>query len=589
MNTYHWHTCLDVNENPDSRADWTEQTGKKAGDWCLKFCKGTAPVVSTGNPTGAPTAMMTGHVFTTSIDFKAGSGDRRLLGLMQYRPMGRLFARISRKDHYGTSGQWIQAKDGISTGSGSWPWGSIEGGFFISEKYGGVRYHVAASSHRYNMLSDTLGGFGFFERGLPFKYLARVVLSETLLLPPYGMCFPQADEGGLFGAGWIALPLFEFASSGVAKDPLTWAFFADAANFSGPVCCYPPQFFARRIASWSKRRLDEDNRLPAEYGITDVSAGLGFNGPSHFDADNETISMSVGGEVPNINCAFTTDATEGSMVWKVPEIRMPAAGSAWLADASFFTERNYAQVKAQFLARKTVTLVPKAAVIHPAKFEVGVKRVVQENVKEIDDVLKVDARLTVSGDALVVEGSDAGKTLGRYYAQTNELYPGGPIENGTGKKVERRMCVPVPETSVTGPILGREFVSGSRPVAFDNPALEAYVKARAKNGIETVTLEDGTIVRYGLVKFIEQPAIASLAVDFPDDFSPAKLQEVQARFECLSTTTFAGQTRRSHWTKTLVRVDPAMLIAPVKGYVPVAVGSSPAGGGVSAQMYPETW
>jgi hypothetical protein len=32
-----------------------------------------------------------------------------------------------------------------------------------------------------------------------------------------------------------------------------------------------------------------------------------------------------------------------------------------------------------------------------------------------------------------------------------------------------------------------------------------------------------------------------------------------------------------------------MLIAPVKGYVPVAVGSSPAGGGVSAQMYPETW
>ena len=527
-------------------------------------------------------AMVTGHAFTLAINFVAGVDDTRVLGLMQYTRMGRLFTRISKNDHYGTSGQWIQAPDGISTSKGNWPWGSIEGGFFVSEKLGGVRYHVAASSHRYNDRSDTLGGFGFFESGLPFKYLARVVLSEKLLLPPYGVCFPMADEGKLFGAGWIAMPLFEFATASGNNNPLTWTFFADAENFSGPVCCYPPQFFARRISSWAAVRYAEDPSLPPEYGSTNVGAGLAFSGPTVGN-----IELSVGGEIPNIECAFTTDNPDGSMVWKVPEIRIPAVGSSFLADASFFTERNYAEVKAQLLARSAVTLVPKSAVLpNKAEFEIGVKRVVQVGVTEIDDVLRIDARVLRSGDgnSLVVSGSDASKTLGRYYAQTDVIKD--QITNGTGKLVNRRVCDP---TTASGPILACDYSSGSKPVAFNNPALEAYVAARALNGIETVILEDGTTVRYGLMRFIQQPAIVSLAVDFPNDFTTARLQELQARFEALSSTNFAGQTRRSSYTNSLVHVDPAMLITPVAGYVPIAVGSEPAGGGVSMPMYTETW
>jgi hypothetical protein len=496
--------------------------------------------------------------------------------------MGRRLARISATDHYGTSGQWIQAADGISTPSGAWPWASIEGGFFVSETLGSVRYHVAASSHRYNNRSDTLGGFGFFERGLPFKYLARVVLSQRLLLPPYGVCFPAADEGGLFGAGWIAMPLFDFASAGVAKDPLTWTFFADASNFSGPVCCYPPQFFARRIAAWSAMRLAEDTSLPAAYGVTDVGAGLGFSGPRPGD-----VAVPVNGEIPNLKCAFATSDPDGSMSWKVPEIIMPAAGSAWLADAAFFTERNFAQVKSQLETRGAVRLVSKAAVLpSSARFEIGVKRVVEVGVTEIDSVLKIDARVTrdAGGDAYVVAGTDAGKTLGRYYAQTDQIRD--QIPNGTGKVVNRRECVPTTAHAALG---ASDYVSGSKPMAFSNPDLEEYVRARSYDGIRTATLEDGTTVRYGLMKFVEQPAIASLAVDFPTDFTKAKLDEVQARFELLAATDFAGQTRRSTWTRALVRVDPAMLVVPVAGYVPVAVGSAPAGGGVAKAMYTETW
>jgi len=545
--------------------------------------------VSPRDSSQAVTAMITGNLFRIEVNFVSRLGDTSVLGLMQYTRFGRLFTRIGADDHYGTSGQWIKSPDTIYTSKGAWPWGSIEGGFFVSNKLGGVRYHVAASSHRYNNRSDTLGGFGFHEYGLPFKYLARVVLSDRLLLPPCGVCFPMADEGKLFGGGWIALPLFEFASASVKKDPLTWTFFADSENFCGPVCCYPPQFFARRIASWAKLRLNEDKSLPLEYGNTDISMGHAFSGPRHIGGNGD-IPFSVGGEIPNMKCAFTTDDQEGSMVWKVPEIRMPAAGSAWLADASFFTESNYFQVKNQLDSKSFITLRTVAAVlIQKAEFQIGVKRVVEVGVKEIDDVLGIDAQVLKSetGDAYIVSGADAGKTLGRYYVQTDEIKD--KRTNGTGKEVNRRVCIP---TTTSGPIINIDYTSGSKPIAFNNPELEKYVKERAKNGIETVTLEDGTIVRYGLMRFIEQPAIVSLAADFPEDFNSARLKELQERFETLSKTNFVGQTRRSKWTNSanLVRVDPAMLIKqPVFGYVPVAVGSEPAGGGVSMPMYTETW
>ena len=564
----------------------TNQVAEDSTEQPLSPTDSTEQSLSPRDSSKALDAMMSGHGFRLSINFVPSLGNTRVLGLMQYTRFGSLFTRIGTNDHYGTSGQWIQAPDGISTSKGSWPWGSIEGGFFVSEKLGGVRYHVAASSHRYNNRSDTLGGFGFFERGLPFKYLARVVLSDRLVLPPCGVCFPMADEGKLFGAGWIALPLFEFATASGKKDPLTWTFFADSENFSGPVCCYPPQFFARRLASWATLRLGEDKSLPSEYGNTDVSAGLAFSGPKA-----GKIEMSVGGEIPNMKCAFTTDDPDGSMVWKVPEIRMPTAESAWLADASFFTERNYSQLKDQLkdqlVSKTAVTLSPEAAVLpNQAEFQLGVKRVVEVGVKEIDDVLSIDAKVLRSenGDAYIVSGADAGKTLGRYYVQTDVIKD--KITNGTGKLVNRRVCIP---TTTSGPIIESDYTSGSKPVAFKNPALEAYVSARAK--IQTVTLEDGTTVRYGLMRFVEQPAIVSLAADFPEDFNDARLQELQARFEALSSTNFAGQTRRSKWTNypNLVRVDPAMVISPVLGYVPVAVGSEPAGGGVSNPMYTETW
>lgn len=548
-------------------------------------------------------ALVGGDIFRLEVDFTPAPDARRVLGYTQYTQLWSLFTLPV--PHYGTTGQWIQARgDGTSSG----PWGSIEGGLVVADKYGGARYHVAASSHRYNNRSDTLGGFGFHEGALPFRYWARVVMSSRVLLPPHGVCFRAQDEGKLFGAGWIAMPLFDFPSAAsvgavdiAGKDPLTWTFFADAANFSGPVCCYPPHFFARRIPEWAALRRGENPALPQEYTRANVGGSLAFNGPSR--AEGIEFGLTVGGEIGNIPCAFATDDLDGSMVWKVPEMRIPAAGSTWLSDPSYYTEKNFNSVKAQLSlssgSANDVALVPTAASLlkrqGPHGIRAFVKRVVEPGVTEIDSALKIDAYVRASGDgeAYVVGGTDAGRTLGRYFAQTNELQE--RVVNGTGKEVNRNYSVPAGPAAVGNTLIARSEHRPDLPVAMRNDALREYVRSKSLDGIRETRIEDGTVVYYGIVRFVDQPALASLAQDFPVDFAPDKLAQVQAKFERLaSTTSFAAQMRRTARTKApgaLVHIDPGLLIADVpRGYVPVAVGSTPRGQSAPAPpMYSETW
>lgn len=525
-------------------------------------------------------AMLTGHAFPVYAQFPKSNANRRILGYTQYTQLWSLFEPPV-SDHYGTTGQWIQAGDS-SDGA---PWGSIEGGFFAAAKYGGVRYHVAASTHRYNNRSDTLGGYGFYEQGLPLQYLARVILSPRLLLPPYGMCFTDKSEGALFGAGWIALPLFDFESANVDKDPLTWTFYAHATNFNGPVCCYPPQFFERRVQSWADLRRAEDSSLTESYLTHDPATSLAFNGPVEGTQD-----WSIGGEIPNIGGAFV-EGEEGAFTWKVPRIRIPKKGSTWACDARFYTESNYAAIKQSIegATSATPTLRSVQAVLKGTyHIDIGTKIVVTPGVKEIDDVLDIDAKVTAANGAFVVGGLDAGKTLGRYFTQTPNVKD--RITNGTGEAVDRLLSKRLAKTPKDRAIANAEFKARDEdaPVTFANRTLEEYVERVSKHtgGIKTVTLRDGTKVRYGLVRFIEQPAIASLAKDFPDDFTPAKLDLLQKRFERIAAT----QLERSSRSLALVTIDPAMLITPLRGHVPVAVGSVPArGGGRATQMYDATW
>lgn len=213
-----------------------------------------------------------------------------------------------------------------------------------------------------------------------------------------------------------------------------------------------------------------------------------------------------------VECAFATDddhaerseGTQGAVRWNVPEIKVPSTGST----------------------------------------EIGVKRgygILGD--AEIKDALQIDASARAVGDAYVVGGADAGKTLGRYFERTSAVKAvvNDQVDESEGRTSDGHVAVPIASSAKdpSGPIAECAYTPAPR-TTFRNDPLEAYVRERSLDGIRTAVLEDGTQVRYGLVKFVEQPALASLAADFPSDFTPAKLEEIQVRFERLTATGFRG-------------------------------------------------
>ena len=504
-----------------------------------------------------------------------GSPQKEQLGYTHYTPVWTLLDRAVELN-YGTSSQWIQANDGVRDPQNhdlGWPWGSIEGGHLVSRGLGGARYMVAASTHRWDPRSDVAGGFSGAGSALAPQYWARVVLSRQFLLPPHGVCFPAQDEGKLFGNGWVAMPLFDFDSAGthVARNrrPLTWTFFADAANFRGPVCCYPPQYWARRVEQWKTFRRAEDKGLPPAYFEVDVGKSLAFE---WVPARDPYRYFRAGGEIGNSPCAF---ATEDEDTFKVPGIRIPPAGTAWLADPTFYTERSFELVQSQLENRAPVRLVGVPGELSDWGYfpEMGVRLP-----DRTERIIEIDATLRNEGDAYVVRGPDAGRTLGRYFSASSSK------RDKTG---QNRTVVAQTHEDVHSALASSERVASTKTNVYRNDALEEYVRSKSIDGIRETRIEDGTVVRYGVVRFVDQPAIMSLSREFQADFTPAKLAEVQARFETLCATDFTGQMRRG--TRPLANIDPALVLSLDRvplGYVPVAVGAS---GDIVNQGYPAAW
>ena len=584
-------------------------------------------------------AMLTGHVFPIEINCPVNE----ILGYTQYTQVFSLFnpGKFQNSDNtyeynsYGTIGQWIQAPDkSLGSNINSGPWGSIEGGFFISEKYGDIRYHVAISTHRYNNRSDTLGGYGFYEKGLQKEYYSRIILSPNIILPPYGICFDNNAEGKLFGAGWIATPLFEFnildknqSSQTLLSDPLTWTFYAHAQNFDrSPICCYPPQFFARRLDSWKTQRKLEDKNLTDDYLNIDVKTTLAFKGRSstetEINAINNPIYIQTGGEIPNLICSYwdwkkenkewkdINNESTPKYMWKIPNIKLPQKDSIWLANAKYYKRDNYRNIKnylsPSLVTPSTVSVTPPTMLVMsglPAKLgsnlnlepniEIGIKRVIEHDVTELDDRLKIDAKVIKSNDGqkYIVQGNSAGMTLGRYFERDGDLVKDKngkviSITNGTGKSLTIHTCSEVNESNSTPFLKNQDYSRDNPPYKFVNAELKELVLEYSipdnnnnNNKEREAKLKDGTTIYYGIVPFEKQPAILSLINDFPDDFTDVKIDELKQRYLKLLNTKIADTSidvKDNLVKDNLVNIDTALIINNIQnGYVPIAYGTSP--------------
>ena len=139
-------------------------------------------------------------------------------------------------------------------------------------------------------------GWGFFnERRVSCDYNGGVQIANTLLMPPNLISFdenqdPHSSAGGLFfGHAWIALPFIggkdrvDWTNQGgigdtsVDKGKLSWTFFAEAKNFSGPVFSYVPEFWTRRLDRWNALEVlldsDWDESLSMTKPLKDFYAG----------------------------------------------------------------------------------------------------------------------------------------------------------------------------------------------------------------------------------------------------------------------------------------------------------------------------
>lgn len=144
---------------------------------------------------------------------------------------------------------------------------SIEGGLFSDDKVGRSKYPKYMASGQSHLYSgdSTQFGWGFYEKRVSCEYLGGIQIANKLLYPPNLLAFDEdqeehVDDGGLFfGHGWIAMPMIggktrENWTTGGTDDvrdvnsgKLTWTFFVDAKNFSGPLHAYVPEFWYRRL------------------------------------------------------------------------------------------------------------------------------------------------------------------------------------------------------------------------------------------------------------------------------------------------------------------------------------------------------
>ena len=196
------------------------------------------------SPNGHVNFSIGGDVLQTSDIFKPESQRRDLYGLSFY---DRIFSfyDVAPDAQNGLWGQWIQAPDSHPFGPGG---GSIEGGLYVNHKVGRTKFpkYMASGATQFYSPDSSYYGWGFFERRTDCECYGGIQITNRVLNTPNLISFDEQqntfdDDGGIyFGHGWFALPLIGGDYRELVEEPsedigkLTWTFFMNSAQFSGP-------------------------------------------------------------------------------------------------------------------------------------------------------------------------------------------------------------------------------------------------------------------------------------------------------------------------------------------------------------------
>lgn len=389
-------------------------------------------------------------------------------------------------------------------------------------------------------------------------------LSPWLLFPIDGLNLKQGECGGLFGYGYLNLPLCEAKATTDGKDVPTggncWTLFLSAKNFKGPVAFFTPYFWSHCAA--------KEPRLAGKL----------------LDSRPMDPNMAIQMETQYIPCQVATDAKGNSYARIAPTSFPKNAGedSALVHQAIAYNKSAlYDSVAAWFAGGKPSrgAVDPKGAFARSfpgkgyATWEIHVPVPGQ---KEDRVPLAWNAFASpIAADAAThgyrwtgvtstpIRGHSSLATLPEYY----KLAPGD-------EKTKPRWD-PVTPSSVPGET-GLQNVEWKRPEEppqrpYDTPddPASCWKKPGPEAGPYKAYLGDGTVVTYYWYRFADQPALLNAGL------TDAERERLQKRVEKLHR---AWPKNRDYLAPpklgSLAELDPAQIVKPPKGlevgFVPIA-------------------
>ncbi|MBX9625874.1 MAG: sialate O-acetylesterase [Gemmataceae bacterium] len=389
------------------------------------------------------------------------------------------------------------------------------------------------------------------------KY-AVAQLSPWVLWPPDGLNLKQGTSGGLFGYGYLPLPLTAAKTTTAGKDVPTgdqcWTLFLNTGNFKGPVTFFVPYF-------WSKPTVDKP-----EFGGLFLDAR-----PSE---PNKAIQM----ETQHVPAYLATDA-KGVRYARVAPILFPAAakGDAPLIHRVTAYKRAalWDGVKAWFDGGKEASgeIDPTAAAVHTFPGKGGATwEIYPPNTPG-------DKKVPVAWSSFATPAAVDEHTYGYKWAKEAAAKDGGAVtlpeyyrlekdEKGEGRWVVVAARDVPAETGLAKVEFPRTRTPKPEPYVTPDEKEGSWKKPGPAAGPFEAELGDGSVVTYSWYRFADQPALLNA------DLTADEREAMQKRVELL----------HRKWTKDreylpppkvgrLADLDPATLVTPPKGlevgYVPV--------------------
>lgn len=382
-------------------------------------------------------------------------------------------------------------------------------------------------------------------------------LSSRVLWPPDGLNLKQGTNGGLWGYGYLPLPLTDAKLTTDGKQIPTgnqsWTLFLNTTNFKGPVAFFTPYFWSQVLTEKPElagKLLDaapvnpnralqmETQYIPAKLATTD-------EGVSYARVANVRYPI---GEDGNSKVVHRITSFKKSALWESVQSWFdggPVADTKFNASAAYVHSfRGDGSITWKIYDRQT----PKAE-----RYPVTWEGIAEPRAFDSDTF----------GYAWKEPQTQPLQSLPRYYRLT---------EDDRGRKQWR----PVDESEVPreSGLLDAEFASFERPKteAYETPQEESssWKTPGPAAGPFQVFPGDGSVVTYAWYRFADQPAMLNAGL------TDAERERVQQRVELI----------HRHWQiddeymappkfGKLAEIDPALIVTPPTGleigYVPIVI------------------